>query len=59
MIPLVVGVLLIAACGLWVLASAILPAWLISGLWVAALIIVMLPLILSLVDRATSRKRSR
>lgn len=55
-ILLIVAVLLIATCGFWIFASETLPVWLMVGFWAAALIIAMLPLVISLIDHASKRK---
>ncbi|MBK8012683.1 MAG: hypothetical protein IPK13_15130 [Deltaproteobacteria bacterium] len=58
-ILVIVTVLLLAACGLWIFGAGIVPGWLIAALWGAALTVVLLPLALSIFDRATRRKRPR
>ncbi|MBV9488951.1 MAG: hypothetical protein JO069_04395 [Verrucomicrobia bacterium] len=57
LIPIASAVLLLTAGTLWAFASGRVPGLFIAGLWAAALIIAVAPLVLSLVDFAKRRKR--
>jgi hypothetical protein len=59
LIPLAAAVFLLAGWTLWAFASDRIPGRVVAGLWAVALIIALGPLVLSLVDRATTRKRPR
>jgi hypothetical protein len=57
LIPIASAVLLLMAGTLWAFASGHVPGLFIAGLWAAALIIAVAPLVLSLIDFAKRRKR--
>jgi hypothetical protein len=57
LIPIASAVLLVMAGTLWALASGRVPGVFIAGLWAAALIIAMAPLVLSLIEFAKRHKR--
>lgn len=60
LVPMAVALLLASAGAAWVMGSSRLTKWLATGLWAAALLAALAPLLLALADRVTAqRRRSR